>query len=123
MEAVSRELTSALKQYDEQAAGPSKYKRVAQFLLDVVFADGVKGLVVRAQAAAAGAGAKLATARKEATEVCSWAVREGKGYQDGTLGPFPASIMTREQGPSTTSDPLAFYSPSLPQVQGRVTDL
>jgi hypothetical protein len=42
---------------------------VAQFLLDVVFTDGVKGVVVKAQAAAAAAGTKLAAARKEATEV------------------------------------------------------
>jgi hypothetical protein len=73
MDAVNSELSASLRQYDEQAAGPTKYKRVAQFLLDVVFADGVKGLVVKAQEAAAAASTKLAAARKEAAEVWRYA--------------------------------------------------
>jgi hypothetical protein len=69
MDAFVRELEAALQHYNDQAAGPSKYKVAAQFLLGVV-RDNLAALMKKIVKEAAAATAKLAEARKEAKEVC-----------------------------------------------------
>jgi len=66
-ERLDRELSAFLQEYDAQASGPTKYKRVAEFLVNCVV-RGNRDATARAQAAAAAAATKLAASQKESAE-------------------------------------------------------